>query len=76
MARPRHCLSATHGWPSLNNSQCSSPTLYTHTVYIELHGRRQAGSGREGGNDDVRQGRGEGELKVGGTEGGKEGGRE
>ena len=44
MARPRHCLSATHGWPSLNNSQCSSPTLYSHTVYIELHGRRQAGS--------------------------------
>ena len=33
MARPRHCLSATHGWPSLNNSQCSSPTLYTHSVY-------------------------------------------
>ena len=69
---------------SINNSQCSSPTLYnfyTHTVYIELHGRRQAGSegqgrsageskvggtegarvGREGGSDDVRQGRGEGE---------------
>ena len=61
MARPRHCLSTTHGWPSLNNSQCSSPTLYTHTVYIELHGRRQAGSGREGGSDDVRQGRSEGE---------------
>ena len=79
MARPRYCLSATHGWPSQNNSQCSSPTLYTHTVYIELHGRRQAGSegqgrsagekkvggtegtrgGREGGSDDVRQGRGE-----------------
>ena len=62
---------------SLNNSQCSSPTLYTHTVCIELHGRRQAGSegqgrgagelkegargGREGGSDDVIQGRGEGE---------------
>ena len=66
---------------SLNNSQCSSPTLYTHTVHIELHDRRQAGSegqgrsagaykvggtegargGREGGSDDVRQGRGEGE---------------
>ena len=30
--------------PSLHNTQCSSPTLYTHTVYIELHGRRQAGS--------------------------------
>ena len=40
MARPRHCLCATHGWPSLNNSQCSSPTLYTHTVYIELHDTR------------------------------------
>ena len=48
MARPRHCLSATHGWPSLNNSQCSSPTLYTHTVYIELHGTRQAGSEEQG----------------------------
>ena len=48
MGRPRHCLSATHGWPSLNNSQCSSPTLYTHTVYIELHGRRQAGSEGQG----------------------------
>ena len=48
MARPRHCLSATHGWPSLNNSQCSSPTLYTHTVYIELHVRRQAGSEGQG----------------------------
>ena len=65
MARPRHCLSATHGWPSLNNSQCSSPTLYTHTVYIELHGRRQAGSegtgkerGRiEGGRDGGNKGR-------------------
>ena len=64
MARPRHCLSATHGWPSLNNSQCSSPTLYTHTVYIELHGRRQAGSegqgrsaaarGREGARENRR----------------------
>ena len=51
---------------SLNNSQCSSPTLYTHTVYFELHGRRQAGS--EG------QGSSAGEQKVGGTEGGKEGG--
>ena len=37
-------LSQRHSW--LGNSQCSSPTLYTHTVYIELHGRRQAG--REG----------------------------
>ena len=54
---------------SLYNSQCSSPTLYTHTVYIELHDRRQAGS--EG------QGRSAGEYKVGGTEGamgGREGG--
>ena len=81
MARPRHCLSATHGWPSLNNSQCSSPTLYTHTVYIlsctaggkqaargregarenrRWEGRReQWAGGREGGSDDVRQGRGE-----------------
>ena len=69
MVRPRHCLSATHGWPSLNNSQCSSPTLYTHIVYIELHGRRQAGSegagkergriegGRDGGNKGWEGGR-------------------
>ena len=28
MARPRHCLNATS---SLHNSQCGSPTLYTHT---------------------------------------------
>ena len=71
---------------SLNNSQCSSATLYTHTVYIELHdtrykiqetlfnegqgrsageqkvgGTEGARGGREGGSDDVRQGRGEGE---------------
>ena len=81
MARPLHCLSATPGCVNTvyHNTQCSSPTLYTHTVYIELHGRRQAGSegqgrregeynfggtegvrgGREGGSDDVRQGRGE-----------------
>ena len=50
---------------SLNNSQCSSPTLYTHTVYIELHNRRQAGS--EG------RGRSAGEYKVGGTEGARGG---
>ena len=78
MARPRHCLSATHGWPSLNNSQCSSPTLYTHTVSCTAGGkqaargregaresrrwegrREQGAGGREGGSDDVRQGRGE-----------------
>ena len=52
----------------LNNSQCSTPTLYTYTVYIELHDRRQAGS--EG------QGRSAGEYKVGGTEGGGGRGRE
>ena len=49
MARPRHCLSATHGWPSLNNSQCSSPTLYTHTQCIlscTAEGK-QAARGRE-----------------------------
>ena len=49
MARPRHCLSATS---SLHNSQCGSPTLYTHTVYIELGGRRHADKQRgrmEGG---------------------------
>ena len=54
---------------SLNNRQCSSPTLYIYTVYIELHDRRQAGS--EG------QGRSAGEYTVGGTEGarsGREGG--
>ena len=38
MARPRHSLSVT---PSLHNSQCGSPT-HTHTVYIELGGRRHA----------------------------------
>ena len=55
MARPRHCLSATHGWLSLNNSQCSSPTLYTHTVYIELHGGgKQAARGREGARENRR----------------------
>ena len=71
MARPRHCLSAAHGW--------ALPTQYpvqlantTHTVYIDLHGRRHAGrqrgagkergrmegarDRREGGSDDVRQG--------------------
>ena len=42
-------LSQRHAWlPSLNNSQCRSPTQYTHTVYIELHGRRQAGSEGQG----------------------------
>ena len=82
MARPLHCLSATPGWalPTQYPVQFTN-TVYTHTVYIELHGRRQAGSegqgrregekkvgwteeargGREGGSDDMRRGRGEGE---------------
>ena len=71
MARPRHCLSATHGWPSLNNSQCSS-AVYTHSVYwvARQEASRQRGAGKErggieggrdggnkgeGGSDDVRQ---------------------
>ena len=64
MARPRHCLSATHGWPSLNNSQCSSPTLYTHTVYrvARQEASRQRGAGKErgrieGGRDGGNKGR-------------------
>ena len=82
MARPRHCLSATHGWPSIHNTQCSSPTLYTHTVYIEMDGRRhacrQGGAGEERGRMD-----GGREQWVGGREeammwdrAGVEGGRE
>ena len=39
-----------------------------------MGGREGTRGGREGGSDDVRQGRGEGEYKVGGTEGGEEGG--
>ena len=55
-------LSQCHAWlrnaacmagPSLHNTQCSSPTLYTHTVNIELHGRRQAGS--EGAREGERE---------------------
>ena len=66
MARPRHCLSATHGWPSLNNSQCSSPTLYTHTVYrvARQEASRQRGAGKERGRIE------------GGRDGGNKGGRE
>ena len=44
-----------------------------------MGGTEGARGGREGGSDDVRQGRGEGEYNVGGTEGargGREGGRE
>ena len=56
MARPRHCLSATHGWPSLNNSQCSSPTLYIHTQCILscTAGGKQAARGREGARENRR----------------------
>ena len=56
MARPRHCLSATHGWTSLNNSQCSSPTLYTHTQCILscTAGGKQAARGREGARENRR----------------------
>ena len=73
---------------SLNNSQCSSPTLYTHTVYIELHtGGKQAARGREGARENRRwegqregrrEGREQGDGGRGnkGREGEKEGGRE
>ena len=57
MARPRHCLSAIHGWLSLNNSQCSSPTLYTHTQCIYMSctaGGKQAARGREGARENRR----------------------
>ena len=57
MARPLHCLSATPGrvtppgWalPTQYPVQLTN-TIYTHThtVYIELHGRRQAGSEGQG----------------------------
>ena len=52
---------------SLNNSQCSSPTLYTHTQCILscTAGGKRAARGREGAREN------EG---GGGTEGGKEGG--
>ena len=90
MARPRHCLSATHGWPSLNNSQYSSPTLYTHTrcrptrnlAAVDSqtgrwHGRSEEGwrVGRRKGEEGVRGGRG-GRGGEGGEGGeGNEGGR-
>ena len=56
MTRPRHCLSATHGWPSLNNNQCSSPTLYTHTQCILscTAGGKQAARGSEGARENRR----------------------
>ena len=38
-----------------------------------MGGTEGARGGREGGSDDVSQGRGEGEKKVGGTEGGEGG---
>ena len=55
MARPLHCLSATPGcvtppgWalPTQYPVQLTN-TVHTHTVYIELHGRRQAGSEGQG----------------------------
>ena len=62
MARPLHCLSATPGcvtppgWalPTQYPVQLTS-TVYTHTVYVELHVRRQAGSeGREGERENRR----------------------
>ena len=50
-ARPRHCLSATHGWPSLNNSQCSSPT---QCILSCTAGGKQAARGREGARENRR----------------------
>ena len=53
---------------SLNNSQCSSPTLYTHTQCIMscTTGGKQAARGREGARENrrwegQREGRREGE---------------
>ena len=61
--------------PSLHNTQCSSPTLYTHTVYIQLdvrrHACRQRGAGKERGRIDG--GRDGGSN---GWEGGRDGGRD
>ena len=54
--------------PSLHNTQCSSPTLYTHTVYIELDGRRHTGRQRGARKE---QGRMEGGGLVG-ARGGRE----
>ena len=74
---------------SLNNSQCSSPTLYTHTQCILscTTGGKQAARGREGARENRRwegqrkEGGGGSKVMVGeGTRGGrerrKEGGRE
>ena len=55
LARTYHCLIATYGW-DIHNTQCCSPIPYTHTVYIELDGGRQAGRkaarGREGAREN------------------------
>ena len=70
MARPRHCLSATHGWPSLNNSQRSSPTLYTSVFSVaRQEASRQGGTGKErwrieGGRDGGNKGGREGAVVV------------
>ena len=73
---------------SLNNCQCSSPTLYTHTQCILscTTGGKQAARGREGAREHrrwegQREGGGGSKVMVGeGTRGGrerrKEGGRE
>ena len=77
---------------SLNNSQCSSPTLYTHTQCILscTAGGKQAARGREGarensrwegqreGRREGREGREQGDGGRGnkGRDGEKEGGRE
>ena len=61
--------SATTTTLSLNNSQCSSPTLYTHTQCILscTTGGKQAARGREGARENrrwegQREGRREGEV--------------
>ena len=52
LTRTHHCLIATHCW-ALHNTQCCLPTVYTHTVYLELdggrHADRQRGAGKERG---------------------------
>ena len=74
MARPRHCLSATHGWPSLNNSQCSRQhciQLYTQCILSCTAGGKQAARGREGAREN-RRWEGRREQGVGGSRGGSD----
>ena len=56
LARPRHCLIATHGWargpPYTISSAARQHCIYTPTVYIELAGRRHAARDREGAREN------------------------